>query len=768
MSLHITHFVQRLVRHHARAVVITFGLLFVVFAAVASQVEIDSTVEGLLDSSDPALAESHGFKREFSDDEIIVAAFDLGRAFTKDDLVRLDQVTAAIEVLPGVARASSLTNIEDVRDNGAGGLDASALVDREALAELDAEGFARIITRIREQPLYRGNLVSEDLSVLAIAVVLEPPVEGQKKDSRKVTGAVVDTAQRLAAGWCPMHITGYPVLELESDTRVKHDVTLLSPLVFGVVLLLIYLVGRRVFALVLLVALAGWTTISAIFVFSLAGLPINIVTSAIPAILLASSGTYGIYLLGLLQELRDEPEPAMRVIALVTGPSTLSALSTGAGFLSLTFMQIDALVELGLGLAVGIVAAYIATLFLLPSLIHLRQFRLPVVDYKPLRHWYLVGVRMARRPVLTLGVFGLSLAATVPGLMRLQIETNPIDYFHESSDPVKAFEFVRDHLGGAAMVRVVIRGKGPDDALDPAASALAADVIRAAKTTPTVDFTLSMIDYYDLIDRALRPDEARRPYPPTRDLTAQYLLLYEMGGDPQAYSHYVNTDRSALSVALRTMSASTNAVLAVADTVMKAVPNPGDYTVTPSGSLYLLAKSSRNIATGLLPGLLSTVAAVWLMFLFSLRSFRLATLACLPSVTPVFFCGAAMGYADIPISLGTAMVGLVAIGLGVDDTAHILSHVRPKMSLATVYRAVGLPVTMTTVCLAAGFMMLTLSDFEVIAVLGFMTALTLVTALTTNIMVLPSLLRMAGYEPGDVQAAHEHEDSTAALGHAAR
>jgi predicted RND superfamily exporter protein len=90
-------------------------------------------------------------------------------------------------------------------------------------------------------------------------------------------------------------------------------------------------------------------------------------------------------------------------------------------------------------------------------------------------------------------------------------------------------------------------------------------------------------------------------------------------------------------------------------------------------------------------------------------------------------------------------IGCIALGLAVDDTAHVLGHIDARRTLAEVYERVGHPLVATTLGLGVGFLVLGLSEFSAVRLAGIATALTLFLALAADILVMPSLLEPVGW-----------------------
>jgi predicted RND superfamily exporter protein len=161
--------------------------------------------------------------------------------------------------------------------------------------------------------------------------------------------------------------------------------------------------------------------------------------------------------------------------------------------------------------------------------------------------------------------------------------------------------------------------------------------------------------------------------------------------------------------------------------------------------MYLYSRAMDSMTRGMLRGLAVALVLVGVVMLVGLRSFELAAIAALPNIAPLLICAGALGWAGLPLSMATSLVGCIALGLAVDDTAHVMGHLDRDEALESVFRLVGPPVLLTTCALGLGFLCLVLSDFHSVQSLGIATAVTLGIALAADLLVLPSLLVLIGY-----------------------
>jgi len=102
-----------------------------------------------------------------------------------------------------------------------------------------------------------------------------------------------------------------------------------------------------------------------------------------------------------------------------------------------------------------------------------------------------------------------------------------------------------------------------------------------------------------------------------------------------------------------------------------------------------------------------------------------------------------------------AVIFTVALGIAVDDTLHLLIRYREELGKGrTVDEAIrlavlhsGRAVVITSVILAFGFGINTLSSFTATQTLGYLGATVIVTALMSDLFVLPALLKLWGRAP---------------------
>jgi hypothetical protein len=129
-------------------------------------------------------------------------------------------------------------------------------------------------------------------------------------------------------------------------------------------------------------------------------------------------------------------------------------------------------------------------------------------------------------------------------------------------------------------------------------------------------------------------------------------------------------------------------------------------------------------------------------------SIRVALAATVANVLPVLIFFGIMGWLGVELNLATSIIANIALGIAVDDTIHYMAVLnrmvkvapdRPQALRLTI-KTVGRPVVFTSLTLTAGFLVMLVSGFGLIATFGWLSAMTMLVALVTNTVILPAVL----------------------------
>jgi predicted RND superfamily exporter protein len=130
-------------------------------------------------------------------------------------------------------------------------------------------------------------------------------------------------------------------------------------------------------------------------------------------------------------------------------------------------------------------------------------------------------------------------------------------------------------------------------------------------------------------------------------------------------------------------------------------------------------------------------------------SFKMVLISLVPNLLPLITTAGLMGYFNIPLKPSTLLIFSIAFGISIDDTIHYLAKYRQELkhhnwnikeATIVAIRETGVSMIYTSIILFFGFGVFTASDFGGTQALGLLVSLTLLFAMFSNLIILPSLL----------------------------
>jgi len=167
-----------------------------------------------------------------------------------------------------------------------------------------------------------------------------------------------------------------------------------------------------------------------------------------------------------------------------------------------------------------------------------------------------------------------------------------------------------------------------------------------------------------------------------------------------------------------------------------------------SGYYVLLTRLVENVVADQWVSFLCATLGIGIAMAVALRSVKLAMIAILPSVLPNMMVLGTLGWNDIHVNLGAAMIAAVSMGLGVDSSLHYLHRYRCERmagkssfdALKVAQSETGLAVLMATLALILGFGTMAFSNFLPTFAFGTLAAWTMLGGLVGNLCLLPAIL----------------------------
>ena len=703
-----------------------------------------------LPKSDPIVRTNDRLKEVFGDTADLLVGIETDDIFNPGTLRKVMELSEALKGVEGVIEdeivsLSAINNIEG---------DESGLQVGPVLEEVPEtpEAIARLKATVRANPLLDGKLVSKDGTLTVIHANVE---KGQSEDElyRQVF-ALVDRF----SGPERIHVAGGAIQPPEVDHGIQSDLQLLLPIVLVMTLFGFYLCFRTWRGVWLPFSVVVLTVLWTMGLTGHMGLPMTVVASAVPIIMVAISSSYGIHVLHHYYEAIREggAQPVRTTLEKVTPSIGMVGIVSALGSASLLTFPVTSIRQFGIITTMGALAAMAVCLTYTPAVLALLKRQDARASESRWSDDRLAGIArfsVRRRKGVLAGALLLLIVSAV-GISRIEIGTDIIRYFPNGHRLRAAFDAFNEKLGGVRRINVMIEGAEPDAIQDPELLRKIQHFQEYAEGLPHVGATSSFADIIRRIHQEMNGgDPAYHVIPESRDLVAQYLLLYSISGDPGDFAEFVDYDyqRTRVRIMFNTSEQRDHRRLYEALSAYAAKEMGPGVKVEFGGDVMFWLAQMRHIAVGKVYNIVTGIAFVLVFCALTFRSVTAGLFSIFPLVIATTLTFGLMGFVGIRLEASTAILTSVAVGVGVDFALHYLINFRQELEhyqgdvdieeVATrVFMIGGKPILFDMISNILGFSVLMFSAFLPVRYFGWLISLTMLSVGVATLLVMPALI----------------------------
>lgn len=589
-----------------------------------------------------------------------------------------------------------------------------------------------------------GLLISKDRKTAGISVLLD-----EFSDKGKSLNRVAEEIRSIAAdhskGDQKVAVTGLPLQKLEAGRLVRRDQKIFAPLSFLILGTLLLLITRHWSGMFFPLLVSALTICWTLGIYSLLGYSLNMITSLLAPVImtLSATTTIHIYLEWLVGRESDNRSRIIGAVKNLYRPCLFASLTTAIGFLSLLLSRTPAVREFGFFAALGVLISYalgVSGLAVCLSFFKSPPPHDPGEDHD-FGHRFLSPI-LTRLSLISIGhprkiIIGSLLIALVScyGVRKVRTNTDLLRYLGTGSRLYKDTIFIDRNLTGVNTVELLISKSDGQEVIDNFADLEKIEAFQKAVTAiPLVRHSLSAADL-------LGTEEVMK---------YKGMVPFRKIVEEVSPTEFLSRDLKTARVSIRTGVIGTFAGAGLVDDIrMIARKKLGDqYTVSEVGGFYrVISESTRLVATQIKSfgiAVILILIAIGVVF----RSVGFMGLALIPNVIPLLMTAGIMGFFQIDLSTGTAMIASVVIGVAVDDTIHYLAAFRRTYrgqcdrSIKRTTGFTGFALISTTLALATGFWVAIFGSFQPTVYFALLSGLTMWFALACDLLVLPACLKL--------------------------
>ena len=674
--------------------------------------------------------------------------------FNRDTLSAIHRLTEAAWKLPYAQRVTSLANYQHTHSEGDTVFTEHLIVDP---GDLTPERIASLRIIAASEPGIEAFLVGKAAGLATVNVLFSLPA-----DDKAASEHTVAAARALAQGFMTPDLDvilgGSIANSVSLGEAVTNDISSLLTYSFILMVILLTLLLRSLLGTTLVISIIAFSVAATMGIFGWAGATLSPTAGFVPSVVMTIAVADCVHVLvSYFVELdngRDKLAAIRESLRINLGPVFITSLTTAIGVLSLNLSDSPPYRDLGNMVAVGVGVAFLLSMTVLPAALAILPA--PQRSATASRRFPADGLAnfVTRHHRVLLGLGAVLIATMAMQIPRNELTERWHEYFSEQFEIRQAVDLLDEHMGGIHRLHYDLETNIADGIADPAYVGVLDDFAIWFHDQPGVVATSGLHDTIKKLHEALNYNDPRFfAVPDSREAVAQYLLLHELSLPAgETLDNLIDQDRSAsrfTAVVAKTDSeqllkldrAATAWLAEHADDVVVAAPGTGL-------DLVFAHITHRNIFS-LLLGTGLALIAISVVLALVLRSVRLGLVSLLPNLAPAIIAyglwGSFVGHIDLALSVVICM----SLGIVVDDTVHFLSkYLRARREhgldaaggIRHAFRTVGMALTVTTIVLVSGFMLLISSEFEPTGKTGSLMALTLAIALVVDFLLLPPLL----------------------------
>lgn len=627
----------------------------------------------------------------------------------------------------------------------------------EDIAYLKEELFNRL-------PFYDNLLFSSTGRTIQTAVYIKKEIVNSKKRKAFVFDQLNPLIDQFEQdNDLDVHVSGMPYIRSMNSQNIVDEIGIfvgLALLVTSFIFFLFFKSWRATFITLLVVSIGVIWSCGFIGLFDY---EITVLTGLIPPLIIVIGVPNAIFLINKYQqEIKKHGNQArslQRVITKVGNATLMTNLTTASGFATFIFTKSQLLVEFGIIASISIMAIFFLALLIIPimysfmslpkkkHLLHLeRRWMNSVVA------WMEKMVKESRISIYITSV--IIIIFGIIGVYQIQVSGSLIDDMPKEAKFFKDIEFFQEEFGGIMPLEILIDTKKDKGVMKLSTLKRIEKMNQELEQIPGLSKPMSITNVVKYAKQAFyngNPKYYQLPTNQERTFILSYLQNMEVSDDSLLENFVDSTGRYAR-VTTFMKDVGTQEMEAIQERINEIVASEfpeSRFTTSVTGKALVFLEGTHYLIRNLVISLTLAIVLIALFMGYMFKSYQMIIVSIIPNLLPLLTTAGLMGYLGIPIKPSTILVFSIAFGISVDDTIHFLAKYRQELiannwkirkSVYAALRETGVSMFYTSIVLFFGFLVFTVSDFGGTKALGGLVSITLLFAMTSNLLLLPSLL----------------------------
>ncbi|UOY07904.1 MMPL family transporter [Muricauda sp. SCSIO 64092] len=696
------------------------------------------------------------------EDNAIVLAVQDSSLFLPGNFNRWNRLSKQFQANPEVDLVISTDNLQElIKDNEKQEFVLKDLIQKEPSSEAEVSA---IKTKLfQELPFYESFIFNKKSGTIRTIIYLDKDILNTSVRNEFILSDLENLVENFENETnLDVRVSGMPYIKTWNSKIIIDEIGNFIIAALAVTSLIFFFFFRSFRATFISICVV---IIGVMWTFGILGLfkyEITILTALIPPLIIVIGIPNCIFLINKYQqEVKKHGNQALslqRVITKIGNATLMTNVTTALGFATFIILDSDLLKEFGIVASLSILCIFILSLGIIPIVYSFMS----IPKYKHLKHlnkkWMDTFVNWMERVVRNHRIAVYFTAVTVLvlsiiGIYQIQITGSRIEDLPKNAKFFQDIRFFEKEFDGIMPVEVVVDSKKKNGIAKLATLRRMESLSQEIDEIPELSKTLSVVNLVKYSKQAFYNGIPKYyQLPTTQENNFIMDVARKSSENGNLLESFVDSTGQIARMTTFMKDVKTPRMEEIERDLLKSISKifPAErYNVYMTGKALLFLKGTKYLIKNLLLSLALAVGLISIFMAYLFRSFRMILISLVPNLLPLVITAGLMGFLGIPIKPSTILIFSIAFGISVDDTIHFLAKYRQeltankwyiKKSVYNALRETGVSMFYTSIVLFFGFSVFIISSFGGTQAMGGLVSATLLFAMLSNLILLPSLL----------------------------
>ncbi|AUP78956.1 efflux RND transporter permease subunit [Flavivirga eckloniae] len=615
----------------------------------------------------------------------------------------------------------------------------------------------------KKYPFYDNFLFNNETKTVRTALYLKKDIVNTAARKDFVVDVLLPTIETFeTSNNLDVRISGMPYIRTLNSQNIVDEISLFigaALLVTSIIFFFFFRSFRATFISLIVVCVGVMWTLG---ILGLLNYEITVLTALIPPLIIVIGIPNCIFLINKYQhEVKlhgNKVKSLQRVITKIGNATLMTNVTTASGFATFILTESKLLKEFGIVASLSILAIFILCLLIIPIIYTF----LPYPKERHLEHlnkrwiggfvnWMEHMVRQKRIAIYSTSLVLLILS--IIGIYQIKISGSLIEDMPKNTEFFNDIRFFEKEFNGIMPLEIMIDTKRKKGVMKLSTLKRMNELEDLIIETPELSKPISVVGLVKYSKQAYYNGNTKYYQLPTSQENS-FILSYAKNSTSNVdlLKNFVDSTGQYARITTFMKDVGTDKMERIEENLQTKIDKvfPEErYNVTMTGKALVFQKGTKYLVKNLAISLSLAIFLISLFMAYMFRSGRMIIVSLIPNLLPLLVTAGLMGYLGVPIKPSTILVFSIAFGISVDDTIHFLAkyrqelqanHWKIKTSVYGALRETGVSMFYTSIVLFFGFSVFTISSFGGTVALGALVSATLLFAMLSNLLLLPSLL----------------------------